>query len=156
MTDITFARLPRIAPETLCDHMNDPRVAAHLPLLTGRWDLADARTFVAAKEACWQRDGLGHWAFLRGPTYLGWGGFQKEGADWDFGLVLHPDHFGLGPRILRQALAFARADPRIPQVMFLLPPSRRHLGALDRLGARLEGTVTQDGATFLKFTLPTG
>ncbi|WP_095589882.1 GNAT family protein [Actibacterium ureilyticum] len=156
MSQITFARLGDIAPQTLCDHMNDPRVAAHLPLLTRRWDLGDARAFVAAKEACWQRDGLGHWAFLCGPTYLGWGGFQKEGPDWDFGLVLHPDRFGMGPRILRQALAFARDDARIAQVMFLLPPSRRHLGALDRLGAQPRGRVTHDGAEFLKFTLETG
>ena len=53
---------------------------------------------VAAKEACWRRDGLGHWAILANGAYAGWGGFQKEGEDWDFGLVLSPGFFGLGQR----------------------------------------------------------
>ncbi|WP_246149771.1 GNAT family N-acetyltransferase [Tritonibacter litoralis] len=133
--------------------MSDPRVAVHLPLLTGAWDDAHSRDLVAAKEACWQRDGLGHWAILADGAYVGWGGFQKEGDEWDFGLVLTPEAFGLGLRITRQALAWARQDPRIPFVTFLLPPSRRHLGALRRMGAAALGEVTQDGAQFLKFRL---
>ena len=152
---ITFARLPTIAPATIADHMSDPRVAEHMPLLTSAWDSATATRFVAHKEDRWARDGLGHWAFLSGGAYVGWGGFQKEGDEWDFGLVLRPDAFGLGRRIAQQALAFARADDRIPFVTFLLPPSRKNLGALNRLGAVLVGNIDYDGATFLKYRLDT-
>ena len=153
--DIAFVRLSDIAPSAIAAHMSDPRVAEHMPLLTGVWDAEAAVAFVAGKEACWARDGLGHWAFLADGRYVGWGGFQKEGEDWDFGLVLRPDAFGLGLRIAKKALAFAVADPRIPSVTFLLPPSRPHLGALGRLGARQVGQVVYDGATFLKFRLET-
>jgi hypothetical protein len=83
------------------------------------------------------------------------GRFQKEGDEWDYGLVLRPDAFGLGARISRQALAFARADDRIPFVTFLLPPSRRNLGALERIGARQIGEIDYDGSRFLKFRLDT-
>nr|WP_138465581.1 GNAT family N-acetyltransferase [Poseidonocella sp. HB161398] len=152
---MSFARLPEIDPARITAHMSDPRMAAHMPLLTGSWDAAATEAFVAAKEACWTRDGLGHWAFLADGDYCGWGGFQKEGAEWDFGLVLEPSSFGLGPAIARKALAFARADARIPFVTFLLPPTRRHLGALARLGARPEGEVAHEGARFLKFRLET-
>lgn len=152
---ITFARLPTIAPATIAKHMSDPRVAEHMPLLTSAWDSAAATRFVAHKEELWARDGLGHWAFLSGGAYVGWGGFQKEGDEWDFGLVLRPDAFGLGRRIAQQALAFARADDRIPFVTFLLPPSRKNLGALNRLGAALVGNIDYDGATFLKYRLDT-
>ena len=69
--------------------------------------------------------------------------------------MLRPDRFGLGPRIARKALAFAAADPRIPYVTFLLPPSRRHLGALARLGAEFVGETTHAGAQFRKFRLET-
>lgn len=155
MPQITFDRLPNIAPSQLVAHMSDPRVAVHLPLLTEPWDIDTANRFVAAKEACWQRDGLGHWAFLSDGNYVGWGGFQKEGDEWDFGLVLTAEAFGLGQRIARQALDFARNDPRIPYVTFLLPPSRRHLGALRRLGATSVGQVDYDGEAFLKFRLET-
>ncbi|MFC4667944.1 GNAT family N-acetyltransferase [Seohaeicola nanhaiensis] len=153
--EIAFARLPDIPLDILVAHMSDPRVAEHMPLLKEAWDAAAARAFVAAKEACWHRDGLGHWAILADGRYVGWGGFQKEGDDWDFGLVLKPGDFGLGLPITRAALAFARSDPRIPYVTFLLPPSRRNLGALRRLGARFVEEVTHDGAAFLKYRLDT-
>ncbi|WP_010138785.1 GNAT family N-acetyltransferase [Oceanicola sp. S124] len=152
---ITFARLDRIDPELIRAHMSDPRMAAHMPLLAGPWDHAATRRFVAAKEACWQRDGLGHRAFLADGTYVGWGGLQREGEDWDLGLVLTPAAFGLGPRIARLLLAEARQDDRVPHVTFLLPPSRRHLGALRRLGAVAQGEVRQGGALFRKFRLET-
>ena len=114
-------------------------------------DEADARRFVAAKEACWARDGLGHWAVFADGRYVGWGGFQKEGEEWDFGLVLRPDAFGLGPVITRSALDFARTDPRISAVTFLLPLTRRHLGALARMGAHPMGEVEHAGAAFRKY-----
>lgn len=153
---ISFTRLPTIDPQEIVAHMSDPRVAEHMPLLTFEWDEAAARKFVATKEACWQRDGLGHWAILSDNSYIGWGGFQKEGDEWDYGLVLKPETFGLGVRISKQALAFAVADERIPFVTFLLPPSRTRLGALDRLGARFIGEVEHEGAMFLKYRFETG
>ena len=152
---ITFVRLTEIDPAEIAAHMSDPRVAAHMPLLTADWDAAETAAFVARKEACWARDGLGHWAFLSDGRYVGWGGFQKEGDEWGFGLVLTPDAFGLGRRITQKALDFAMADERIPFVTFLLPPSRKNLGALRRLGAQQTGAVEYDGARFLKFRLET-
>jgi len=152
---ITFARLPDISPDEIIAHMSDPRVAEHMPLLTIAWDQRAVAKFVTTKEQCWHRDGLGHWAILCNGSYAGWGGFQKEGQEWDFGLVLKPEHFGLGARISRKAMGFAVADKRIPFVTFLLPPSRRNLGGLARLGARFVEETEHDGTTFLKFRLDT-
>ena len=153
--DITFVRLPEIPPDEILGHMSDPRIAEYMPLLTFKWDMPRVAEFVAAKEERWRRDGLGHWAILRGGVYAGWGGFQKEGEEWDFGLVLKPDKFGLGWRVAGKAIAFARRDERIPFVTFLLPPSRTRLSALRRLGARFVEEVEHDGARFLKFRLET-
>jgi len=154
--NLTFTRLPEIAPEAILAHMTHPVTARHMPLLKGGWTLTTVAEFVEAKEACWQRDGLGHWAILAEGAYAGWGGFQKQGDEWDFGLVLTPERFGLGLPITRAALDFARADARIPYVTFLLPPSRRNLRPLERLGARFTGKVDHDGAEFLKYRLETG
>lgn len=154
--DITFTRLPKIEPDEIIAHMSDPRVAVHMPLLTGAWDRDAVAKFVAAKEACWQRDGLGHWAILHNGQYVGWGGFQNEDGEWDYGLVLTPEAFGLGARISRKAIDFARADKRIPFVTFLLPPSRKNLGALGRLGAKFVTETDYGGAKFLKYRLETG
>lgn len=152
---ITFARLPEVPPHEIIAHMADPRVAQHLPLLTAPWDQQVVSEFVAAKESCWQRDGLGHWAIYCDGRYVGWGGFQKEGREWDYGLVLKSEHFGLGALITRKAIAFARADARIPWVTFLLPTSRRKLAALARLGAIFVEEIECTGVRFLKYRLDT-
>lgn len=152
---ITFVRLPEISRDELVAHMSDPRVAEHMPLLTFKWDSDAAAKFVEAKEECWRRDGLGHWAILCNGRYIGWGGFQKEGDEWDFGLVLKPDAFGLGVYISKKAIEFARGEDRIPFVTFLLPPSRKSLSALQRLGARFVGEIEYDGAKFRKYRLDT-
>ena len=153
--DIRFARLHEIDPIEIATHMSDPCVAEHMPLVSVKWDSEMAAKFVAKKEECWARDGLGHWAFQSESQYVGWGGFQKEGDEWDFGLVLRPDAFGLGARISRKAIEFAVADARIPYITFLLPPSRKNLGALKRLGAKPVGEINYDGAKFLKYRLET-
>lgn len=152
---ITFTRLPMIEPEEIVAHMSDLRVAEHMPLLTPKWDAASVSKFVAAKEARWRQDGLGHWAILSDGRYIGWGGFQREGDEWDYGLVLVPEYFGLGIRITRMAIKFALSDSRIPFVTFLLPPTRKKFGALKRLGATFAGEIEFDGATFLKYRLDT-
>lgn len=153
--NVSFARLPEISPEEIIAHMSDPRVAVHMPLLTFKWDHDTVTKFIAAKEECWRRDGLGHWAILCNDSYVGWGGFQKEGDEWDYGLVLKPESFGLGALISKKAVEFAVADKRIPFVTFLLPPSRKNLGALTRLGAKFVDEIEHDGAKFLKYRLDT-
>lgn len=155
MTTITFSRLSTIPVEDIAAHMSDPALANHMPLLQGTWDRKRTADFVAMKEARWAQDGLGHWAILADGAYVGWGGFQLEEADWDFGLVLKPSAFGLGMKITAKALAFARTDARISSVTFLLPPTRTKLGALTRLGAQFKGDVTYDGAVFRKYHLVT-
>ena len=152
---LTFARLPDISPDDIITHMSDPRVAEHMPLLTYKWGYDTVTEFIAAKEACWRRDGLGHWAILCNASYVGWGGFQREGDEWDYGLVLKPDSFGLGTLITKKAIEFAVADERIDYVTFLLPLSRKKRGALVRLGATLIDEIEYAGARFLKYRLDT-
>ncbi|WP_223162577.1 hypothetical protein [Ruegeria intermedia] len=56
--------MSEIAPAQFADYMSNPRVAEHMPLLTSGWNEEAAANFIAMKEACWPRDGLGHWTFL--------------------------------------------------------------------------------------------
>ncbi|MEE9429332.1 MAG: GNAT family N-acetyltransferase [Paracoccaceae bacterium] len=152
---LTFARLTDISPNEIIAHMSDKRVAQHMPLLTFNWDSKAVADFVATKEDCWRRDGLGHWAILSDGNYVGWGGFQLEVDGWDFGLVLKPNSFGLGMPITRKAIQFAVADQRIPYITFLLPQSRKNLGGLTRLGATFVNKITYEGTQFLKYRLNT-
>jgi RimJ/RimL family protein N-acetyltransferase len=154
--NVSFARLPNIQPSEVIAHMSDPRVAEHMPLLTFKWDHDTVTKFIAEKEARWHRDGLGHWAILCNGRYAGWGGFQREGDEWDYGLVLKPENFGLGIIITKKAIEFAMTDERIRIVTFLLPPSRKKLRALAKLGAKFIDETEHDGARFLKYRLDTG
>jgi RimJ/RimL family protein N-acetyltransferase len=153
--EIEFIRLTNVPKDEIKSHMSDPRMAEHMPLLTFEWTDEVVDKFIASKEECWSRDGLGHWAIIDNGRYIGWGGFQKEGDEWDFGLVLKPEVFGLGLQITKKALAFAKEDERIPYVTFLLPPSRKNLGALKRFGAEFAGEIEYDGARFRKYRLDT-
>lgn len=152
---LTFTGLTDIRPAEIISHMNDARIKKHLPLLTTSWGQNELDNFIKAKQEFWHRDGLGHWAFLYNNQYVGWGGFQKEGEEWDYGLVLKPEYFGLGAKITRAALKFARLDNRIPYVTFLLPPSRKNQRALLRLGARFIAEIDYNDEQFLKYRLET-
>ncbi|MEL1251283.1 GNAT family N-acetyltransferase [Aurantiacibacter gilvus] len=147
-----FTRLAVISPAALLAHLRDPRVARHLPLLPPAIDEAFIGQLVQAKEECWERDGLGHWAILRGDDYVGWGGFQREGDAWDFGLVLRPAFFRQGHAIAVQAFEWARLHTKIEEVTFLLPLSRSER-ALTRLGARPLGTADYAGTPYRKWSL---
>jgi len=145
-----FGDLQAVPREVLVAQMADARVAEHLPLLDGVFDVEG---FLKAKAQRWAQDGLGHWAIWQGDVFRGWGGFEKEGDVWDFGLVLVPAAFGQGLAITRQALEFARGDARIETVQFLLAPTRRSVKALARMGAKEEGEVRYGGQTFRRFLL---
>lgn len=150
---IRFGRLSDVSASHLLAHMNDSRLAAHLPLLTQPWTEEDVAGFLAAKQKRWLEDGLGHWAIHEGDRYVGWGGFEKEGEVWDFGLVLTPDAFGLGRRVFLKALDYARQDERISVISFLLAPSRKSLSALTRYGAVFVGEDAHAGQRFLRYEL---
>jgi len=135
--------------------MSDPRVAEHLPLLNFEWDRVAVAKFIATKEEYWRRDGLGHWAILSNHDYVGWRCFQKEGDEWDYGLVLKPNSFALGIRISKKAIEFATVDERIPFITFLLQPLRKNRRALQRPGAKFVGKTKYDVAKFFKYQLET-
>ena len=150
MQDFEFGDLQAVPRALLVAQMADARVAEHLPLLDGAFDV---EAFLQSKAQRWAEDGLGHWAIWQGDVFLGWGGFEKEGDVWDFGLVLTPEAFGQGLAITRRALEFARGDARIETVQFLLAPTRRSVKALARMGAEEVGEVRYGGQTFRRFLL---
>ena len=59
-------------------------------------------------------------------------------------------------RISRKAIEFAKSDPRIETITFLLPLARKNLGALARGGAKYVENIEYDGETFKKYRLETG
>ena len=152
--DLSAKSIPSLIASRLRGRINRLLPFLNVPLGPFRkfpwygWQRLRGCNFAAWREDLIRIDGFD-------GAYVGWGGFQKEGQDWDFGLVLKPDRFGLGMRIARRAIDVAVADPRIPAVTFLLPLSRTRLRGLDRLGARFVEEVIYDGVPFRKYHLDT-
>jgi len=131
--------------------LTDPEVHRHMPLGGDDWTETSAAEWAAGKDAQWATNGYGPWALRVDGVFAGWGGFQKEDADADFGLVLLPQFWGhgmaIGSELLQRGWKMG-----LPSVTFLLPPSRRMRG-LGRLGFQPDGEVDYDGHRFLRFRM---
>lgn len=150
---LTFHRFAEIDPATWLTLLNSRDVHRHMPLAGDtHWTPEMAAGWAADKDAQWAENGYGPWALKLDGTFVGWGGFQKEGEEADFGLVLLPAHWGQGAMIFREIIERGRDLPLDP-VTIMLPPSRVRLKGLVRLGFEPAGEVNYDGHRFLKFRL---
>ncbi len=150
---IVLTRLSEVAPELIMELMNAPQVRRHLPLARGNFGPTDCAQFVASKEKMWTEHGYGPWAVSIDGNFAGWGGLQPEGSDVDVGLVLHPRHWGEGQNLFKRFIKYAFEELGRDSVITLLPPSRRRVGGVVRLGFRRDGEVVLSGASFMRFRL---
>ena len=150
--EITFHSLSSIPAAELVVLLNDPEVHRHMPLGGADWDEAKALEWARAKDGQWQENGFGPWAIRLDGVFAGWGGFQKEDADADLGLVLLPHYWGSGAAIFRELLRRGETMS-LPGITILLPPSRTRMKGLARLGFAPYGEVDYAGHRFLKFRL---
>lgn len=130
--------------------LNHPDVIRHMPLATGDWTEQSVADWAKAKDAQWLTNGYGPWAMRIDGRFAGWGGFQKEGDEADFALVLLPAYWGQGAMIFRHVMS-RRHELGIGPVSILLPPSRPRLKGLTRLGFEFVGELAYEGQRFLKF-----
>lgn len=133
--------------------MNDPLVRRHMPLATGVFDEAACASFVEGKERIWAERGYGPWALYVDGVFVGWGGLQPEGEDVDLGLVLHPRHWGKAHPIYELIIRKAFDEMGLESLTILLPPSRKRLSAIARLGFTPDGETEYAGHRFLRFRL---
>lgn len=148
-----FKRLTEIDKSEIIELMNHPLVLRHLPLASGRFGEGDCEEFVAAKEEMWKRFGYGPWAFVVDGRFVGWGGLQPEAGEADLGLVLHPDHWGLGRPLYREIVRLAFGEMGIEAITVLLPRTRTRIKGLLRLGFRQDGSLNVAGVQFVRYRL---
>ncbi|HWA18644.1 MAG TPA: GNAT family N-acetyltransferase [Devosia sp.] len=152
--NLTVHRLKDIPAETWLPLLNHPEVRRHMPLAGDTvWTDVLAMEWAAGKDAQWTDNGFGPWALRVDGVFAGWGGFQKEGEDADFGLVLLPEFWGRGFAIARDLFDRDRASLGSRPISILLPPSRTRMKGLARLGFLPDGELDYDGHRFLKFRL---
>ncbi|WP_370681850.1 GNAT family N-acetyltransferase [Comamonas sp. GB3 AK4-5] len=133
--------------------LNHPDVIRHMPLADTRWDESAVADWANGKDGQWQVHGYGPRAIRVDGRFAGWGGFQREGDEADFALVLLPRYWGQGAAIFR-AFMSSKALLGIGPVSILLPPSRVRTRGLARYGFSFAGTLEYEGQRFLKFKTP--
>jgi RimJ/RimL family protein N-acetyltransferase len=152
--NLTVHRLTDIPAEIWLPLLNHPEVRRHMPLAGDTvWTEALAIEWAAGKDRQWAANGFGPWALKIDGRFVGWGGFQQEGEDADFGLVLLPEFWGHGFAIARDLFDHDRASLGSRTISILLPPSRTRMKGLARLGFVPDGEFDYDGHRFLKFSL---
>jgi RimJ/RimL family protein N-acetyltransferase len=151
--NIEFKRLTEVDKFVIIELMNHPLVRRHMPLARGNFSESDCDAFVAAKEQLWAEHGYGPWAFVVDGQFVGWGGIQPEDGEADLGLVLHPNHWGLGQALYDEIIDRAFGEMGFETVVVLFPPSRTRIKGLLRLGFKQDGELELDGERFIRYRL---
>lgn len=150
---LEFKRLNQVDKADIIELMNHPLVRRQMPLTSDNFDEADCDHFIAAKEQLWAEHGYGPWAFVVDGEFVGWGGLQPEHGEADLGLVLHPNHWGLGKTLYDEIIKRAFGEMGFESVIVLFPPTRTRVKGLLRLGFKLEGELELGGERFLLYRL---
>ena len=150
---IEFKRLTEVDKSEIVELMNNPLVRRHMPLTKDNFSESDCDRFIAAKEQLWAEYGYGPWAFVVDDQFVGWGGIQPEGEEADLGLVLHPDHWGLGQALYDEIIERAFGEMGFESVTVLFPPTRTRIKGLLRLGFKQDGELEVGGERFIRYRL---
>lgn len=151
--EIEFKRLGEIANSDIIELMNNPRVREHMPLANDIFSEIGCDHFIEAKEQLWREHGYGPWAFIIDGQFGGWGGLQPENGEADLALVLHPDCWGIGKKVFREIMDRAFGEMGFEAVTALLPPSRKRIRALAKLGFEEDGELLIGKERFIRYRL---
>lgn len=150
---LEFKRLTEVALADIISLNNNADVLRQMPLGSANFDDVTAKEWVKQKDAQWEQYGYGPWAFVIDQQFAGWGGLQYEEGDADLALVLHPSFWGSGRAIYQEIVKRAFTTMGFDSITLLLPPSRKRIKGIFRLGFQADGEVDFDGVHFLRFRL---
>lgn len=150
---LRFKRLTEVGLAEIIALNNNPEVLRHMPQATADFDEVKAKDWVENKDAQWSKYGYGPWAFFVDQEFVGWGGLQHEAGEADLALVLHPKYWGSGKVIYQEIINRAFTTMGLSSITILLPPSRKRVRGIFRLGFKSDGEFDVDGVHFLRFRL---
>ena len=150
---IEFKRLSEVALSAIVELMNNQLVRRQMPLTTDNFDEADCKRFITAKEQLWIEHGYGPWAFVIDGQFGGWGGLQPENGEADLALVLHPNYWGAGKRIYNEIVNRAFGEMGFKTLTVLLPPTRKKIKGLFKLGFKVDGELKIGDESFIRYRL---
>ncbi|NNM60233.1 MAG: GNAT family N-acetyltransferase [Legionellales bacterium] len=105
------------------------------------------------KEAIWTELGFGPWAYVTEDQFIGWGGIQPDGDDFELALVLNPTYWGYGKVIYDDLIRFAFEELKLSSLVIYFPPSRTRIQAILKAGFVKEGEAEFSGCRFIRYRL---
>lgn len=151
--ELAFLPMSDIDPAEYMRLHAHPLVRRHMPLSMDDFNQDDCREWIKGKERMWAEHGIGPWAIMINGRFAGWGGLQLEAGEADLGLVLHPDYWGAGKVIIDTLIRWAFNEKGISSLTILLPPTRKHVKGILRLGFKPDGETLVDGELFIRYRL---
>lgn len=151
--NLELKRLTEVGLAEIIALNNNPEVLRQMPLGRADFDEVKAKDWVENKDAQWAKYGYGPWAFFVDQEFAGWGGLQHEAGEADLALVLHPKYWGSGKTIYQEIINRAFTSMGLNSITILLPPSRKRIRGIFRLGFKADGEFHVDGVQFLRFRL---
>ncbi|HAT3977608.1 TPA: GNAT family N-acetyltransferase [Legionella pneumophila] len=133
--------------------LNDPLVKRHMPLSVDNFDEKHYTNFIQAKESIWENFGFGPWAYFIDDKFVGWGGIQPDGDDFELALVLSPKYWGYGRHLYNNLIEEAFSQLHLNSITILFPPSRTRIKWIFKIGFIEEGRVVINGKIFTRFRL---
>ena len=124
-----------------------------MPLIPDKFSETDCERFIAAKEQLWTEHGYGPWAFAINGQFSGWGGLQPENGEADLALVLHPNYWGAGKKIFEEIVRRGFGDMGFETLTILIPPTRKKIKGLFKLGFKEEGALKVGNESFIRYRL---
>ena len=107
MSRLSYSVLAAVDPADLLPTLNKRAVRAHL-IDHPRFDAATAAEWLAGKLAVDATPGCRVRAVLVDGELAGWCGIQFENGQYELAIVLDDAHWGIGPRVFREMMGWAR------------------------------------------------
>ena len=150
---IEFIRLTQVNKKDIIELMNNPKVVKHMPLASSKFDDKAYKKFIEEKETIWKKYGFGPFGFIIDKNFIGWGGLQPEQNDIEIAMVLNPNYWGYGRKIYERIINSAFHELKLKSIIILLPPSRKHIKGILKLGFKREALLKIDDVLFYRYRL---
>lgn len=107
MNPIEYTTLDKVDPDQLLPLLNKERVRSHL-MKHQRFDSESLRLWIKTKIEMDASPGCRVRAIVVDDRCIGWCGIQNDNNDYEIAVVLDDTHWGLGRKIFRDLMAWAK------------------------------------------------
>ena len=107
MSSVEYRTLNKVDPDPLLSLLNKKRIRSHL-IDHQRFDSESLQLWIKTKIEMDASPGCRVRAIVVDGQCIGWCGIQNDNNDYEIAVVLDDNYWGLGPKIFRDLMAWAK------------------------------------------------